>query len=306
MISGSFLDAQTIAHPDSADVVRNKVKVVRIYFKMADGKRDQQLQLHYDKQGRVIIERQNESTYYYEYAYDKKGRKISSTQRTKDGVLIQKFVEEHNEKDSSRKVSLFSSGDTLKPTTVYVYNKHGWKIREEQHNSLGVAYVYGFAYDAKGTLITTYDSIGYQQTASLRKNGLLTWRRVYSPQGQLLHEYRYAYTPQGQITDVWDSTGLIPVVHYQVKYNPNAQIEKMLRDTTVMSALESEHFRNDFFYVFPYRDGENESNGLPHPGLVNEHNFTRDKKGNIIRDDLVQKMGSFSQTYVYEYEYEFY
>lgn len=58
----SSLNAQTIALPDSADIVKNKVKQVRVYFKSEDGKRYEQKQARYNKVGQIVIERERENS----------------------------------------------------------------------------------------------------------------------------------------------------------------------------------------------------------------------------------------------------
>lgn len=72
-----------------------------------------------------------------------------------------------------------------------------------------------------------------------------------------------------------------------------------------MKSEEEANFRKEFYYLFTFVDGREEDNGLPPGEMQNIHHFTYDKKGLILRDDLEQKMGSMSETYVYEYEYEF-
>lgn len=72
-----------------------------------------------------------------------------------------------------------------------------------------------------------------------------------------------------------------------------------------MKSEEEANFRKEFYYLFTFVDGREEDNGLPPEEMQNIHHFTYDKKGLILRDDLEQKMGSMSETYVYEYEYEF-
>lgn len=302
----SIADAQTLGYPDSAAVVKNKVKVARIYFKSKDGKRYQQKELHYDKQGRIIIEREGEHSFYYAYVYDSQGRRISTTQRSKDGAFIQKFTEEYNESDSTRQVYLFLERDTITPSYIYTYDSRGRKIREEQYSPNGHPNIYEMTYDQKGDVIASYDSIGSERMASFRKNGMLVKRRVYSPKGELLREYRYTYTTSGKIKTITDSSSLKNVVQYDILYNDFGAITEYQRSKKKMPEQEVADFRKEFYYVFPFRDEEEMPYGLPVPELINEHHFTYDKKGNIIRDDLVQKQGSYSETYVYEYEYEFY
>ncbi len=297
--------AQTIAFPDSAAVVKNKVKVAKVYFTSADGQRYLQKLLTYDKSGRLLTERENENTFYYEYVYDEKGRKISTTQKTKDGERIQQFTEEHIDKDTSRKVRLFLNGDGAQPSYIYYYDKYGRKTKEEHYNQLGMINRYQYWYDGKGKQIATYDSTGYMFTASLRTGDLLTERHIYNADGKLLHWYTFTYNEAKQVTGITDSTGIQPTQKYVVEYGAAHVAIGATQNGQKMSASSWANFRKEVYFIFPESQPERE-NGLPAAEIVNEHHFTYDKKGNIVRDDLVQKSGSFSQTYVYEYEYEFY
>lgn len=298
--------AQTIGFPDSAVVVKNKVKKVSIYFESTDGQRDLQKQLEYDRSGRIVTERQNPNTFYYEYKYDEKGRKVSTIQKTKDGARIQEFTEEYIDKDTSRKVRLYLAEDSEQPSYIYYYDKAGRKTGEEQYNKLGMVNRSRYWYDAKGDLIATYDSVGYQHTASLRKKELLTERHVYDADGKLLHWYTFTYNKSNQISVITDSTGIQPTQKYTVEYSPTFTAIGAMRDGKKISESNWFALKKDLFYLFPEQREMEQDNGLPVPEVVNEHHYTYDKKGNIVRDDLVQKMGSYGQTYVYTYEYEFY
>lgn len=304
---GATLSAQTLAMPDSAMVVKNKVKTVRIYSLPNDGKRYLEKFMTYDKSGRVIREQETEYSYYYEYTYDSKGRRTLSTQRTAKGEFIQKFSETYNEKDGTRTVALCTSGDSVTPRYVYVYNAKGWKIRDEQYNPKGIAFLNVYEYDTAGNQIASYDSVANIRTATYRKNGTIQWQRTYSPKNALLHQYRYKYNAYGFVSDFYDSTGSIPVVHYALVYNTHPFPDSVQRNGVTLKTPEFQQFQLDYPSLFPahYQDGSDDY-ALPVPDLVNEHHFTYDKKGNIVRDDLVQKQGSYSQTFVFVYEYEFY
>lgn len=299
--------SQTIGFPDSATVVKNKVKKVSIYFE-SNGQRDLQKQLQYDKAGRLVTERQNPNTFYYEYTYDEKGRKISSIQKTKDGERIQEFTEEYIDKDTSRKVRLFMAEDGQQPSYIYYYDKQGRKTREEHYNKLGMVKQLRYEYNAAGEVIGTYDSLGYQHTASVRKNNVLTERHVYNASGELLHWYVFTYNKSNQVATILDSTGIQPTQKYIVEYSPRLTAVGALHNGQKMPEANWLELKKELFYLFPETEAQSreQDNALPIPEVVNEHHYTYDKKGNIVRDDLVQKMGSYSQSYVYTYEYEFY
>lgn len=306
LIWASSLSAQTIAFPDSAAVVKNKVKIARIYFKSDDGKRHLQKQLHYDTSGRIIVERENERTYYFAYTYDSIGRRVTTTQRSPDGTFIQKFREEYNGKDSTRRTTLYLAEDTLHAAYVYTFDHANRKIREEHNNKYGRTYIYAYRYDRNGDQIYSYDSSGTERIASERVNERLVSRRTYDPQGKLLHYYRYTYTPDGSIVTLTDSSSSIKTVKYVITYNAQGFISAYHRNNTKMSQPEIDNFRKEFFYLFPDDNIEDGPYGFPSMELINEHHFTYDKNGNIVRDELVQRMGNRSQSYVYEYEYEYY
>lgn len=296
--------AQDITFPDSAVVVKNKVKTVSVYFQSKDGKRYQQKELVYDRAGRLVKEGAGENSFYYAYGYDGKGRRTVTTQRSKDGNFIQKFVTVYNDADGSRRVSLYQENDTLLASYVYTYDKLNRKIQEEHYNSNGLFNLYKTGYDTNGNVIASYDSSGFTRIANYREKAFLVKRRTYSPEGKMLHEYRYSYADYGPITGIIDSTGPKSVVKYEINYQtPQTEYR---RNGRLMDAKESAEFRRDFVEVFPVREWDGEDYGLPVPDMVTEHKLTYDKKGNIIQDELIQKEGSFAQSFIYVYEYEFY
>lgn len=307
IIFASQLGAQTIALPDSAAVINNHVKVAHIYFKGKDGKRYKQKQLWYNEEGQLVREQEGENSFYYVYAYDKSGRRVLTTQRTKDGAFIQKFAVEYIAKDTTRKVSLYLLPDSTKVNYVYVYDRHENKIREEQYRWGVLEHLYTIRYDGKGNVISSYDSTVSNRTVTVRDKGLLSKHRTYDPQGKLLHEYSYTYDYFGRIWKLADSTGVMKTVNYMIVYSENGgPVQGIKRDNKLMSSTEESLFRKEHPYIFPQDNIEYNDYGLPVPDMINQHNFTFDKKGNIIRDDLEQKQGSSSETYVYEYEYEFF
>lgn len=304
-ISGTLF-GQPVVLPDSADVVKNKVKEMRAYFKGEDGKRYMQKQVFYNKIGQVVLERENENSYYYDYRYDKQGRKTYTAQRTKTGAVIQIFTQEYNDKDGSRKVTLYSAQDTTKPSHVYWYDHLNRKIREDAYNSSGIGYSTTLTYDDNGNVIASTDSSGVNRTIHFRVKGQLVMQRSYDPNNLLLHQYNYMYDEHFRIKELIDSTGLIPNVHYVFVYDNITGFKHIERDKVKMNPEEEAHFRKEFSYLFPQYQDFGEDYGLPPGEMQDIHHFTYDKKGLIIRDDLEQKMGTMSQTYVYEYEYEFY
>ncbi len=299
------LHAQTIGLPDSADIVRNKVKQVRVYFKSEDGKRHEQKQARYNKLGQIVMERESVNSYYYENRYDNKGRKTYSAQRTKEGAIIQMFTQEYNSKDGTKKVTLYFTHDTVNPSHVYVYDANERKIREDAYNSNGLGYTTTMTYDKDGNVIANTDSSGAIRTINFREKGQLVLKRTYDPNNGLLHQYRYKYGEHYRFIELIDSTGLIPKVHYVFVYDKITGFKHIERNKDIMKSEEESNFRKEFDYLFPYRTEYGEDYGLPPGEMQNIHHFTYDKNGLILRDDLEQKMGSMSEKYLYEYEYAF-
>jgi hypothetical protein len=303
IISYSVSQAQIVALPDSAVVRKNKVKSVRIYLDEPGGKTVQKI-VQYDKRGRIVMERLNEESPYSTYSYDSTGRVRTFTSRSRTGEYIYKTVTHYQDKDSLRTVYEYFDKDSTKVTRVCTYNKRGNKIKETGDNGYGKSYVSAWIYNDEGRLIAEYDSSSSSRTASWRSNFHLVKRRTYDPSGTLLHEYNFSYHPNGQIATISDSTGTLKTVHYEIRLDKDGEIAEYWRDQTKMAQPEISTFREEYYFIFP----EHEQSVETEEGfkVENEHHFTYDKKGKIVRDDLVQKWGASSSTYVYVYEYEFY
>lgn len=304
LFSGMIVHAQ-IAPPDSAAVVKNKVKVARIYQFQGMGERHLAKEIHYDNKGRVIYNRDGESaSYYYDFVYDAKNRVQSSAQRNLKGELIQKFVTVYNN-DGSKTTTIYRGEDTLTPSYLYTYDASNHKIREVDYVSGKILQEFRYQYDATGNLIGTYDSSSSSRTANYHRNDNLVLRRTYDPQGQLLHESRYHYNGTNQLTEVVDSSSSGKPIHYGIEHDSRGGINQYTINAQPMNDKELAQFRQDYYYLFP-EDNLEVNYGLPTPELVNKHEFTYDDKGNIIKDKLTQVQGSFGQSYFYVYEYEYY
>jgi hypothetical protein len=295
--------AQNITMPDSAAVIRNKVKSVKVYFNPKTGDRIENLYLVYDKQGRLIREGQNENSYYYAYGYDDKNRRISYTQRSAKGEFTQKSTIEFLERDSMKKVSLYQAYDTTRPTHIYFYDKSENKVREEAYANGILTHLQIIGYDNSGEVVYSYDSTA--NSIAIRKDLRLIKIRSYSPKNELLHDYTYKYGQHG-VTDIIDSVSPKQVTRYVVLYSVYGQVTSAERNGKELTDVEFRNFQSDFMYVLPRTNESDGEYGLPPGELLNTHKLTYDKKGNITRDELTQKQGTFSETYVYEYEYEFY
>lgn len=304
LLIGAAVHAQ-IAPPDSAAVVNNKVKVARIYQVQNIGERHLAREIHYDAQGRVIYNRDGESTnYYYAFDYDDSNRVHSSTQRSLKGECIQKFVNVYHA-NGSKTITLYLRSDTTTPAYIYTYDSANRKIHETDFVSGNILQETGSTYDESGKLIGSYDSSSSARVANYRLNDNLVLRRTYDINGQLLHQYRYQYNAMNKVVSVVDSSGPKKPIHYEIEYAPNGSVIQYRRNAAPMNDKEIAQFRQDFYYLFP-EDNLQPDYGLPVPEMLNKHEFTYDEKGNIIKDKLTQVQGSFSQSYFYVYEYEFY
>lgn len=297
--------AQILALPDSAVVRKNKVKSVRIYHvDPAAGKTVQKI-IHYDRRGRMVLERLNEESGYSTYSYDSAGRVQTFTSRSRNGEFVYKKVMQYQDKDSSKVVYEHYDKDSTKVTRICTYDKHGKKIKETADNGYGKSYVNTWTYSDEGRIIAQYDSSSLSRTASWYSNFRLVKRRTYDPSGKLLHEHRFSYHPNGQIASISDSTGTLKTVHYDIRLNERGETAEYWREGKKMSEAEVVSFRKEYYFIFPERENDGTFD-MAAPAIENEHHLTHDKKGNIKRDDLVQKAGTSAETYVYVYEYEFY
>ncbi len=296
------LGAQNITMPDSAAVVHNHVKSVKIYLVMDKGERMMNQYLIYDRLGRVVRESKDDKSYYHVYSYDANGREITSAKYSKQGMFYHKYTTEYIN-DTLTKVTLYQSYDSTQATHVYFRDQHARIVREEAYNRGQMNHLKIERYNSGGDVTYSYDSTG--NSAVIYKNGLLVKVRSYNTDRALIHDYTYKHGEHG-VTEIVDSVSPNQVTRYVVVYSAYGHVTGAERNGIKLSEAEFTKFQGDFMYVLPPTDGLAEEDGLPVPELINSHNITRDKKGNIIRDELTQKYGSFSQTFVYEYEYEFY
>ena len=304
-IPGGFVLSQPLAIPDSAAVLKNHVKSSKIFLVNGD-ERHLTLEIHYDQQGRVVMKRENEDSYYYTFSYDDRNRIITSTQRIRKGELIQKFTDEYDDKTKTKTTRLYFSTDSLNPAYIYTYDRENRKTGETSQPGKPTEIIRRYTYDKNGMLTGTYDSSGTTRTATYRINDLIVQQNFYTLGGDFKRTVRVTYTPQNQISTLTDSSGSSLVYRYRIERGKKPQEITYFCNSMIMDQKEVDHFNQSFPYSAPPRYNDHTEHGLPVPKMVDTHQFTYDKDGNIIRDDLKQTQGSFSKTYVYEYEYVFY
>lgn len=301
-----MLSAQNFTRPDSVLVAKNQIKAAKVYAHAADETVKQQVKEYvYDKNGRVLKEREDAYSFWTSYTYDQQGRKTSSTRINTNGIAVSKFTMEYDDANGNIIYRQYKPGDTLHPIGVTVNDSQNRNLRRETYSNGRLILLYTAVYDTAGN-ITSYDSSAGANTAAWYQNRFLLKRRTYDPAGNFLHEYRYTYDYFGRTWKMTDSTGQMKTVIYEAVYaKDGGPREGIKRNETMMSFSELRSFEKEhpsFISTGPYIDPEI---GYTEQAITAEHTFTYDQAGNIVRDELKRTDGASTQTFVYTYEYEF-
>jgi hypothetical protein len=297
--------AQDLSLPDSALIVKNKIKTIRIYFNSPDGQKYQNRDLHYNRNGQLIREGVDSKSPYSVHAYDEQGRITSTTQRGSDGSFVSRRINDYGQK-GNKITRYYGFGDSTLCTNVILFDDKSQKIREEVYTQNGIQWIYTTNYDSLGKVIATTDSSAATGTKKWYVNNKLTKKTVRDPKSRYFHQYAYTYDYFGRLWKMSDSTEGANTVTYTIVYSKEGgPREGIQRNGKMMDAAEEASFINsnpEFRKPIELEDDY----GLPVPEMVEKHNLSYDKKGNIVRDELTQTNGSHSDTFVYTYEYEFY
>lgn len=295
--------------PDSLLVIKNRVKTVRMFSLDANGKRHAYKTFSYDSIGRIIVEK-DAMEHSFHYEYDRNGQKAAAVQRDPAGRFVQRYVFRRNAADTSFTTTIYLSGDSLHPWRSFTMNSRNLCVRDTHYVSSGAVYsIQAMKYDHNDKMIARYDSSSTTRMAEWTSNGKKVARKTYDPSGHILHSYRFYYNKDGKIERITDSTGVMKTVEYNFTYSKGTLTEYR-RNKTPMTESEISWLHSEFWVLFPRNEGGwSEFSGddvIVRMTTQSEHNITYDASGNIIRDELRQTSGSFAETRVYEYEYEFY
>jgi hypothetical protein len=303
-----FAYGQDHTRPDSAAVIRNKVKSVSIYLNAKKLEHKLYRQYFYDTSGHVEREAiAGEMT--ISYFYDTQGRLNKSVFRDYNGKYLQSILLEYAPGGNKiSRVLQYMHKDTVNPTYAQLLDSKERVCQFEQYSSGTLLQFTKTNYNDKNEPVWTYDSIVGKQVREHRNKQLIRYT-LLSQDGERKQTWTFSYNNTQLITGANCNNFEGKPVKYTIKYTapPYAYVIKAA-GAGVDTATAIRLFKTDFGYLLPrveLNDGEAFVEIAETP-VVPKHNQIYDSKGNIIRDEINYPPGSENRNRVYEYEYTFY
>ncbi len=309
LLFSGFAYGQDFTRPDSAAVIRNKVKSVSVYLTRKNQQHSLHSEFFYTTSGQMEREAKiGEMS--ISYFYDTQGRANKSVYRQYNGATIQTNQFEYTKGGKFARHLMYVNNDTIYPS--YVFNLDsttGRSIQTESYISGKLINYRKTKYDDKNEPVWTYDSLVGKQIQEHRNKQLIRYTAL-SQQGERLQHWTFSYNKEQLITGAsFKSPGGKPV-KYTIQYTvPPYTYRVMAAGQGVDTAAAVHQFKTDFGYLLPRvnLEGNDEAvEEIVETSIEPKHNLIYDSKGNIIRDEINYPPGSENRNRVYEYEYTFY
>lgn len=309
LLFSGFAYGQDHTRPDSAAVIRNKVKSVSVYL----NRKNQEHLLHsvyfYNTSGHVEREAiAGEMT--ISYFYDTLGRVNKSVHRDYDGKFLQTIALVYAPGGNKiSRVIQYMHNDTVNPTYVDLLDSEERVLQMETYSSGKLINCRKTKYDDKNEPVWTYDSLVGKKVEEHRNKQLIRYTAL-SPEGKRLQHWTFSYNKEQLITGAGFKSPEGKPVKYTIRYTaPPYAYEIKAAGQGVDTAAAIRLFKTDFGYLLPRvnLEGNDEAvEEIVETSIEPKHNLIYDPKGNIIRDEINYPPGSENRNRVYEYEYTFY
>lgn len=305
LFTSLFSFAQEFTAPDSAAILKAKVKSVKIYYTGTGSKHYLTHEYRYDQKGHCIYSREGTTGYYYSYAYNEKSQMISSFQRAMSGALIFGYFKDYYPNGKMFHVKVINERDSIHPEIIYTYDTLGNTIEENHFRNGKLIRNYKNEYDSNNKIIHRTDSSPGKCVFESRNSK--TIRQTYlTENNELIESCLIYYDEKGRLSKTVCTTGNKPKT-YSVIYENETDFHVLI-DEKPISKPEYVEWDRKFNWLMPRM--KEEDFGLPYADPVPltdyKHELVRDKKGNITKDIVTGAypyMDSKPVEFDYEYEY---
>lgn len=300
-----FSFAQEFTPPDSAAIIKNRVKSIKVYYTGTGNKHLITHEYRYDKNGRCIYSRDGSAGYYYSFTYTEKGQIATSYQRALSGAIIQGHKKDYTADGKLFHTQVFTERDTVRPGIIYTYGSTGNVVEESHFNNGKLIRNYKTEYDINNKIIHRIDSTpGKSVYETLNSK---TVRQTYYYESEAMTEnWLLSYDAGGRLIKTICITTKSTDT-YTVIYDKDLEY-KILGNGKPISKEDYIKWDSKFRWLMP-RQVE-EDFGLPYADPVANykynHELKRDKKDNIIKDIITGAypyMNFKPVEFDYEYEY---
>lgn len=308
LLFSGFAYGQDHTRPDSAAIIRNKVKSVSVYLTRKNQEHLLHSEYFYNTSG--LLEREAKvGEMSVSYFYDTQGRANKSVYRQYNGETIQTNQFEYTKGGRFVRQLMYVKNDTIFPS--YVFNLDsitGRSIQTESYIRGKLINCRKTKYDDKNEPVWTYDSL-VGRKVEVHRNKQLVRYTALSQEGKMRQHWTFNYNKEQLITGASFKSPDSKPVKYTIQYSapPYAYVIKAAGQG-VDTAAAVRLFKTDFGHLLPNPNsgGEDAAAEIEETPVDPKHNLIYDPKGNIIRDEINYPPGSENRNRVYEYEYTFY
>lgn len=301
----AILFAQEFTPPDSAAIVKNHVKSVKIYYTGTGSKNLLTQEYRYDKKGQRVYSRDGSASYYYAFTYTEKRQLATSVQRSMTGAFIKAYNNEYDDNGKLWRMSTFTERDTLHPEANFIYDTAGNVVEETHFINGKLIRSYQTKYDLNHKIIQRIDSTP-GKNAYETVNSRTVRQTYYDANGTMEQNWLLSYDSTGRLSRTTCTSGKYAGT-YIIVYDKDLHYT-LLKDGKEITHEEYWNWTPKFTWLLP--KPKEEEYGLPYSDPVSSyeyvHRTSRDKKNNITLDIVNCKfvMPNCS-TVQFDYEYEY-
>jgi hypothetical protein len=307
-----FSFAQEFTPPDSAAIIKNQVKSIKIYYTGGGGEHLITQEYRYDKAGQCIFSREGKAPYYYAYAYYDNGRLRHTIKRSNLGKMLSGSLYAYYPDGVVEEILVFNGSDTLHPSVIYHNDRSGNKICEDHYTGETLTRSYKYKYDANNKLVHRIDSTPGKSVYETQNSKVIR-QTYYNANNVVVENCLIYYSDKERLSQTVCTVGEKNNI-YTVVYDNYGDGYQVLMNGKPVDKEEYVKWDSKFRWLMPRQaeeedDDAEEENLLPYLDMKNsyeyKHTLTRDKKNNIKKDTISCKhRATKCPTVHFDYEYE--
>jgi len=307
LLTSFFSFAQEFTPPDSAAIIKNHVKSVKVFYTGTGSKHLITQEYGYDKNGRKIYSHEGSVGYYYSFSYNEKGQVMGTFQRANSGDLLQGQKMDYYPNGKLFHRQIIYEHDTVHPGTICTYDTLENKIEENLYSNGKLTRTWKYRYSLDKKIIYSVDSTP-GENAYESVNSKTTRQSYYNENNELIEKCIISYNDKGNLIKTVCTSGN-KTNSYTVVYDDNSEIEfHVLKNGKPISKEEYVTWSSKFQWLMPrLQEGDY---GLPYSDPIANakynHELKRDKKDNITKDIVTGALAYMNfQPIEFDYEYEY-
>lgn len=310
-----FLWSQDCTKPDTAQMRREKVKSVTVYFARKGQDRMQHHVYEYNRRGQLVREKEGAgaSVPWTVYKYDEQNRVVETSRMTAEGRLLSRTTIDFPVNKAYREVT-YSEEDykgVFALKMIYRYDSLDRMIYQAWYHEGKMTHAQYLVPQGNGQPNDSRDSVIQTQEVYWMSRGHMVKLIRYDAQWQnpVITEYRYSETDGSLEAETITSGKQVTV--YVPKYDDRGAVSDVFCNDRRLGETEKKEWINKHRGFprppskYPYEDQEQLPYGLPVPDPVEKREPQYNAKG-LLKEEKIVSSWLPGEEVKFVYEYTFY